>query len=742
MSKRMSLAELIDSFDYAEGELLSLDSKFCAGRGIQTEVEPPAFYVDPSLTCTPPSGRDIVKLISAPAAVGKTQLARQLVRRLTGPRHVVYVPLQGTVIGENFFGGLMSQMFPKHPREQILDALFSGRIVLIFDGYDEVSMSSEQLARNRMFSEEVATAIRERLESGRDVSPCIVFLYRSVFDYLGIFEPLKPSASKLVVEFFERGQQRDYLQAHLSHVGAGAGAASLVPKFLDAFEGQLSVAGGNASAFFGHAIVLSAFGDYLEDQDEANAIKLANQLQDTVGHEPTAVEILSSIIEVIVERERHKFPNAEFNDVADDFDGYPPSLQARLLEQVAHSLARDRAARVELAPIVNSLADQHLREVGAYNGLSSDESDSLLRRYCEEVERKLRHHPFLDASPDHVVVFRNQIYREYYLARFLANNRETSAISLADTWQSTSYYLAFFLLALLAERDLAASAPDHLFFVLSLLASASTEQEAEYFVEWDSKKGRWAVDVDTDNLTIEQFFVGDEILQLELPNGGELANFTIATPPSGLTGVVSIGGPPGADERSSSMTVRSGYIAAETVAMGAGGITFDHVQLHCDTLEIEDRTARLQGVDSVELCPEHRRELRVSDFVRQRWSDALLQLPDDNAGGMAAFRELLKRVLLWFRKHGRSSYAVYVKRFDTVVLKKGRDATVQLFVDFLFDQGLLSTAKAGRLIVLEQADFAKYGVFYVQQNELSVDDTKCQPLFERWTRLIEALPAE
>ena len=56
--------------------------------------------------------------------------------------------------------------------------------------------------------------------------------------------------------------------------GAGKVNEKLADDFLVGLESTLEAASAEASGFFGHAIVLSAFGDYLIEEDPTNAIKL------------------------------------------------------------------------------------------------------------------------------------------------------------------------------------------------------------------------------------------------------------------------------------------------------------------------------------------------------------------------------------------------------------------------------------------------------------------------------------
>ena len=51
--------------------------------------------------------------------------------------------------------GLLSEAFPTASIQQLFSSLFAGQIVILFDGYDEVSMTTLQIEMNKKFTREV-----------------------------------------------------------------------------------------------------------------------------------------------------------------------------------------------------------------------------------------------------------------------------------------------------------------------------------------------------------------------------------------------------------------------------------------------------------------------------------------------------------------------------------------------------------------------------------------------------------
>jgi len=97
---------------------LTPDPVAAAARGVVLEPQEPAFFVPPDLDVAPGFAEHRpFWLVSAPAAVGKSVLAQALAWSLRSRgRQVIYVPLRGSTIGDNFFTGLLASIFPRSRR--------------------------------------------------------------------------------------------------------------------------------------------------------------------------------------------------------------------------------------------------------------------------------------------------------------------------------------------------------------------------------------------------------------------------------------------------------------------------------------------------------------------------------------------------------------------------------------------------------------------------------------------------
>ncbi len=731
------LAERLSAGPRAAGPWLVPSAEYCAKNGISIAPEPPTFFISPSLIdiAEQEPSNAFSCLISAPAAVGKTTLARHLHARLAREgRLVLYVPLQHAIIGEHFFSGLLAGLFPDATRTQCLEALFQGRILLIFDGYDEVSLSSSQLQLNRLFTQEVLDAHAEFEKRGLKTAPCIVFLFRSVFFDLGIFDALLQNAMHLRVDFFNTAQQKQYLTEHIARVDVKRNLGHLVGLFVEAFERRLSTASREAAAFFGHAIVLSAFGDYIVRQEESNVYKFAQRLAGEGLSESDSVEILDQIIVTITERETTKFPNSVFEGDLPGFNGYSRQTQEALLCALAKgvSLGEHRAVPDKLAEIAEALLTAHTH----FSALRPDDQTRVRNRLVEELGLKFDQHPFVDVRSRIGRVFRNPIYFDYYLAQFLAGAKIPDPAPYFSGTTSPSHYCALFFLANIANRDVS-NHPGMLFFVAHLLSVFSNGYEYELQLTWDEAVGAWKGHVDSANIRMEDFQYGSEILLIEIPDQGVLQNFDldaqVGEELASDSAVVFVG--PGPSKYTSNITLRNGRVAANTIELTSHRLTFDVLQLHCNELEIADQVAELDGIATLDICANHNNTLTLSDYARSRWEQALRGSIGGEEGAQA-FKSKLGKILLWFRKHGRDDYAVYKKRFTTVATNKGADRFAGALVEFLYELRILRDKEG--MVVLEQQELQKYGVFYKQQNALEVTaDGKFDILVRAWERFLQ-----
>jgi hypothetical protein len=718
----MDVKSLISKLAAGRQALPEVAEAYCASHSIHYRPKALDFYVEPALEAKDDLAP--ILLISAPAAVGKTTLAHYIHGQLTkSGQGVLYIPLQEASIGHDFFVGRLAGVFPNLSKRQILDSVFGGKIIVLFDGYDEVTMRSDQIDRNKEFIAEIKHELNEYRKRGGEARPCMVFLFRSVFADFGVFDEIKQDAADIAVQFFDANRRKQFLAAYLdSKDGPSRGHLSEV--LLDGFESSLEAAKDDASAFFGHAIVLSAFGDYLHAQGEANSAKLASNLNNSETLEAVAVELLTKIIGLILEREEGKFPRQEYTALMPDFEPYSSAVQERLLLGVAADeyLRRTGNAPSNLVESVNRLVAD-MESNGGYLSLDDAAKEQLSRNYRNELEQRITHHPFIDMSPpkrgDELyfdkIGFRNPVYREYYFAQVVLRDPKGSW-ALDAARNDYSHYLALFFLGLVGDRDIT-SYENFLFSLISLFAASSSGNDFYFKMEWSAGEKRWEGEIDTSHLRVKPFYLANPLLTIAVPFHGILQDAIFL---GNEDCVLEVSGPgPGFPD--SRIEIADCIFAASEVIFNSYAAKFSACEISCDTLSFADQVGSLEGLDTLVVRGLRGREsgLQLSDYVAARWEVALNAAR--NSGGLrgkALFRRKMQKILLRFRRHRRAEFGCYDKKYKTHILVDHNDIEVVGLSDFLFDRGFLFRGEPG-LIVMNQNMFSSYDINYAKQNQIT-----------------------
>lgn len=725
----MNIDLLLSELSKGRVALPSVDTKYCDNHSIRYAPSKLDFYVEPALSA--PDYLSPILLISAPAAVGKTTLAHHIHAKLADSgQGVLYIPLQEANIGHDFFSGRLAGVFPNLTKLQILDSVFKGEIVLLFDGYDEVTMRSDQIDRNKEFIGEIKSELVEFQKRGGQPSPCIAFLFRSVFADLGVFDNIKGCASEISVLFFDADRRKQFLSQYLdSKANADSKGRSskghLSGGFLDGFEKSLVNANDGSSAFFGHAIVLSAFGDFLHEQEESNAAKLASSLSNEDTVESVAVELLTKIIQLILGREESKFPVQEYAVHLPSFTPYSAAAQEKLLFGVAADEFFKRAKKPSSYVImaINSLIDGLISQP-EYTGLDVTVREELVRNYRNEIELRITHHPFIDALsspntnetlPFDKITFRNPVYREYYLAKVIASDPK-EAWELDAVRNDYSHYLALFFLGSVAGRDI--SEYQHfLFSLISLFATSSSGNDFQFRLEWKSQEKRWEGAIDASSIQVKPFFISDPLLVISIPLHGVLQNATF----SGRDDCeLEISGPGPGNTFAGKIIMVDCTFAAPLIDLSASAAKFVDCEVICKELQFMDAVESLEGLDTLAIRGLDGVDvvLKMSNYVRDRWNVALENSKNaGSASGEMLFKRKLAKILLRFRRHHRAEYGCHDKKFRTQILVDNLDVEVGDLSNFLFNREFLSATPG--LIVMDQGKFSAYDIHYAKQNEIT-----------------------
>jgi hypothetical protein len=704
MSEQLSYEDLVAKFAVSPRPSSNLvaDSSAAQSRGVLLDTSSAGLFVPPDLIEEDEGAKNpLVWLISAPAAVGKSVLALRLSNSLRQQgRQVLYVPLGGRAIGENFFAGLVSSIFPSATKSEVMNSIVGGGTVIVFDGYDELSMTVEQSRLNKQFVAEIKSELLATGTARQQKTPSILFLFRSAVKSFGIFDELAADSQQFDLQYFSPQKQARFLAMYVEQPSAEAAYAEV----LSVLKQQFAVADDEfTQSFFGHAPVLMALGDLIAAEDTANPLRVARNLLEGEFHSNKGVELVKRIIRQLLDREVVKFSRATFEEKGlTSFEPYTPEFQIGLLKRLLTARIDNQEWELVVREYLGKECDRRLSGDPAYAALSPGDKQELEHKYIDEVTTKIQSHPFLDLQ-NRNLVFTNPIYRERFLAEYLIERTDKELPRVFAAFRDPSYYLAEFILDLLPGRDLVANS-GLIFYVVRSLSMATGDQfEAE--VSWTDNK--WKFEVAAGGLETPEFFYGEELLLIAIPDGEILESLTIEGDDNTLVGLRAWEG----EEFKRRLTLSQVSLTAGEIEISATEMSCDAVTLSARPIKFEDDLTGISGIDSLTLLG----EVEASEFLRKKYKSAIE--PSLGDGDHEQLARKLKAMLCWFRRHGKEDFAIFDKRFNTVVLKKGRDRDALQVADFLKHEGLL-LSKPG-MVVLAQDQLKKHGIYYVKQNEIN-----------------------
>ena len=251
-----------------------------------------------------------VILVYAPAAVGKSIMARHIARTTKNP----YWDLAAFRLGSSFFSGTISQTYGVSATENFVGALRDGEITLVLDAADEASVGSTSTG--------YFAAIDDLCGLLRGTSPArvqaVIFgREETVLETAAKLESEGIALQALSVRYFAQAEARDFVKI-LAVESAGE---KLLPEFwtfldelfskvMDAFG---TTAWSEVESFLGYAPVLDSVATFYRTADNAYA-----RLQEfgSPSSRLAVWELLFELILEIMERERDKFAQSFGGDHA------------------------------------------------------------------------------------------------------------------------------------------------------------------------------------------------------------------------------------------------------------------------------------------------------------------------------------------------------------------------------------------------------------------------------------------
>lgn len=619
-------------------------------------------------------------LISAPAAVGKTMLAREIAHRAGA----VFWDLSAFQIGSNFLPGTIGSSHGYSATGAIMDALEAGEFVIVMDALDEAVVKAG-LANLEAFAANTA----EVLQGLQPPRPIVVMLARAETAELAqlILEEHALPLEHFSISYFDQPRAEEFLDrkldgrptpTHRAHREAFEKARDLL--FGKVF-GVLGVKVDEwdepeARGFVGYAPVLEALAQYL---DHPNYAALANEIEQSMvradgGDHETIWRFLIGIVERVLEREQRKLQENLPDALAETL------RQASSMDSVYD--ATEQCARLTARTLHEEPPDPNV-------------PSEVRGDYEEAVRQILGEHPFVGSGPGG---FANVVFRDYLLAWALVRGQQHYRVPLRAHLGEASFrpspLFARFVLEL-APQSAAGTRLDMGDFPI-VYEAMRAEEAAERFVSL------WLTETDGEVIaglvspSAEQF---DFVLEIagsqavEVWRGLSHAQISLSHVPLVLgrpTEAFSIG--PNTSIRAPEILIQSAEFRIETREGPEGAVL-----LAADVLRAERPDGRIvqHGPQSLELAVPHDLAYPWVQFRVEALDSPPVGEPDLEH----ALTELSKMVT-WFRSEGFGGLGMYAKPLEAAAAK-GRIS--QELLAYALRRGLIT--RDGKLYYLHPGEF-------------------------------------
>ena len=374
-------------------------------RGVAYVTEAEPTWVAPDLTPVDDEalepGKTALIIISAPAAVGKSMLAREIAHE-TG---AVLWDLAAFQVGSNFLAGTLSNAHGFDATSDVANGMSRGDFLIVMDALDEAVVKAG-IANLEAFAEDLATV----LGTLKPARPAIVILARAETAELTdlILKERGLPVAHYSIAYFDQAQAEEFLDrkldrrpepSHRSHREPFIQARNLL------FSKVFTVLGletgaweePEARGFLGYAPVLEALAEYL---DHGNYAVLANEIEasfraNAANDRPGIWRFLVVIVERVLDREQGKLQ-----------ENLPDDLKTRIREagKLDAIYTPDEQCRRLVARALNQ---RHP---------APDLPAELREDYETALRQILGEHPFVGAARED---FANVVFRDYIFARAL-----------------------------------------------------------------------------------------------------------------------------------------------------------------------------------------------------------------------------------------------------------------------------------------------------------------------------------
>lgn len=426
-------------------------------------------FVEPILSELLPlqAGLTSVVVLSSPAAVGKSTVARHIAYTTQAPLW----DMAGVGVSTGSFTGVIVRAFGASAAVDVFQRLEQGTMLIVLDALDETDLLS-----GAEDFESFLTDLRHYCEQPRP-RPCLVLMARpdtSVLISVALEERSIPYAH-YQIDFFDLPSAELYVRKALGVRGRTSPVYQEARDLLFNYMYQLLAPAEvdpwrdhDVRAFLGYAPVLEAIAKYLDEPNPKTSVNLLESEQESLrrggGH--VAWSLLTRIIDYLLLREQRE-------KVVPALKSALGTVATRIGWNSWDDLFRpdEQCQRVLLSIL------ELRRQRSFVEGLPPE----LRAPYEERIEATLPNHPFFGAKGR----FANVVFQEYLYARYLLG-AEPLRSAVRQRLRRPDYLptplLGHFILSMapLVEAESLIDGADVGFLYESLTARAEKEGEIQF----------------------------------------------------------------------------------------------------------------------------------------------------------------------------------------------------------------------------------------------------------------------
>lgn len=638
-----------------------------------------------------PFGSAPIVLIAAPGAVGKSTLARQI----AGERGAWVWDLSKLHLGDNSFVGTIAQSFGPQALGNTLTALVEGRLLMVFDAFDEAEVLS---GWNR-----IEAFVGEVWGFAKGApAPVVVMLARTATAQLLeiTLEDLGgPGCFTLLeIDFFDETSARGLLagevagrgsNVHLSHPGPFKSAVSTIfaaiGRGVGVSEDRLWEESISRS-FLGYAPVLQTIASYLAEVANPQTV-----VQSFAAGTPEqqGQRLLNQLMFELLQREQGKLIEALKAKALPEASGWTGWVRLyRPIEQLERVFSMVSAAS------------------GSRDSTPQDVPGWLLAEYRAGVASLLENHPFLRERQ-----FAGPAFRDYtvgYLVRASGLARDVERYLDRGEFALTPLFCFFY-----AEAADGAGSGRH----AGYLYEAATAQHA---VDSFTQTTLVSPAEDGGPHVLDVFVEGPDDVVLNgvtlplLVGDGHPVTFRgpLRSVHLEVRGPVELGSP-GAE-----LEMADAVIACDRLTLRAKSVIARCYQRGDDVVLRAGEYVQLDGTLTVDKRGDGALDVSWPGSDRHPWArytggDKSNGEPDRQAALLA-----LRRILTWFRRDRKEDFARFFELIDNVAV--GQNPLRQRMLGFLQDRGVLTLR--GRLYVLDPERARNAGINWMDLRRGQVTD--------------------